>query len=451
LLHGVGSRTDIRFTAGIDAAPALPRAAVRGFRPPVAGAGSLARCSPRDIIAIMQPAANVLPPKYDPHDSDAQENPYQVYAKLRRAGPLCRGGPGQWFVTRYSSIAELLRNPGLGHQVIDQHQKFSADEPVTGFFQNIIFERDPPRHTRLRQLLRQAFDSALVARVVGRIRTAIDELLEPALDRCAFDAVSDFAVPIPALVVGELLSIPRADLNAVYTRAKRLSTAFDMRYPPNQDRDGANDAVTWLRQYIRRLLEQRRNRPGEDVLSRMLSVRGLLPSEAVDNSIFLFFSGLETTKDLISIGCAALVQHQDELARLRADRSLLPTAIDEFLRYDAPIQALARLVREPIEIGGRVVRPGRMLMLLLGSGNHDEQQFVAPDRLDIGRRPNPHLSFGGGDYYCLGAVLTRAAAVTTFERLLEQSSTLEATAPPVRRKSALFRGYQSVPIAIHPK
>jgi cytochrome P450 len=401
------------------------------------------------IIAAMEAPSSILPPKYDPNDPKTIENPYQVYAKLRRSGPICRGGPGQWVVTRHAEVAALLRDVRLGHQFIDQYQTISAEEPVGTFFQNIIFERDPPRHTRLRQLLGRAFDATLVARLTVRIRRVVDELLAPALDLHRFDAVPDLAYPLPIRVVGELLGIPLTDLDQVHSRARRLSNAFDMRNPPNQDREGANESVAWLRAYLGHLLEQRRKKSCDDVLSTMLATQELISDEIVDNAIFLFFSGLETTKDLIAIGCAALLQYPGELARLRADRSLVSTAIEEFLRYDAPIQALARLVREPIEIGARTVRSGRVLVLLLGSANHDEEQFVEPERLDIGRRPNPHLTFGGGSHYCLGATLTRVAATIAFERLLD-FSTFEAAGEPVRRPSSIFRSYESIPIRVKP-
>jgi cytochrome P450 len=399
-------------------------------------------------MAGMGPSSSCLPPKFDPHSQEAMTDPYAVYQELRNWGGLCRGGPGQWVASRYADVAALLRDPRLGHEFIDQYQTFSPDEPVATLFRNVIFERDPPLHTRLRQALAKACDAAIVARVQERIRKEADKLLAPALSSGSFDAVSDLASPLPIRAVGAALGIPADDLAEVYPHAILISNAFDMRNPPNQDRQRANEAVESLRTFLNRLVEERRRKPADDMLSVLANAGDLSPAEIVDNAIFLFFSGLETTKDVISIGCAALLAQPDQLSRLRRDPSLIATAVEEFLRYDAPIQALARLVREPIEMGGRILRSGRVLVLLIGAANRDQSQFESPERLDVGRRPNPHLTFGGGPYYCLGAGIARATAVCAFERLLGLSDSLSAASPPTRVPSAMFRSYQSVPVAI---
>ena len=166
----------------------------------------------------------------------------------------------------------------------------------------------------------------------------------------------------------------------------------------------------------------------------------------MDNAVFLFFAGFETTSNLIAAGCAALLEHPGELRRLRADASLVPTAVEEFLRYDAPIQSVARLVLEPIDVGGQTIRRNRVVVLLLGSANHDERQFDDSERLNVGRKPNPHVTFGGGIHHCLGATLGRLEAVTLFERLLKRFAVLEPAGPVVRRPSGGLRSYASVPV-----
>ncbi len=406
------------------------------------------------IIVSMSSQGPVLLPKFDRYDPETMQDPYRVYARLRQAGPLCRGGPGQWVVTWYLEVNKLLHDSRLGHQFIDTYQTFSCTEAVTTFFRNIIFERDGLRHNRLRDLLSKAFSADMVWTLSHRVVSHVDRLLDVALEQNGFDAVKDLAIPLPALAVGELLGIPLSDLEEVQARARRLGNAFDMRNPPNQDRTGANQAVTWLRDYIGRLLQDRRKKRSDDLISRMLATQemteGLTDEEIVDNAIFIFFSGLDTTKDLLATGCAALVRHPNELKRLRDDKGLLSSAVEEFLRYDAPIQALARLVREPIEINGRTIKTGRVLVLLIGSANHDERYFHEPSRLDVGRSPNRHLSFGGGSYYCLGAALTRVTACAFFRRVLERSSSFAASAEPIRLPNSVFRSYQSIPISIRP-
>ncbi len=401
----------------------------------------------------METPATILTPKFDRFAPTTMIDPYPVYEQLRKSGPICRGGPGEWVVTRYSDVAALLRDSRLGHQFIDRYQTFAQHEPVTTFFQSIIFERDEPRHQRLRQLLGRAFHPALMQHLTGRVHDLVNELLDAAFHRGSFDAVTDFAMLLPARVVGELIGIPPRDLDQFHDLALRLSNAFDMRNPPNQNRNEANQALVWLRHYLRELLTERRRKPGSDLVSHMLATQttgqdGLTNEEIVDNSIFVFFSGLETTKDLIAIGCASLLKFPKELERLRQNPTLAGSAVEEFLRYDAPIQALARLVPEPIEVGGRMIKAGRVLVLLIGSANHDEDQFYRPTQLDICRSPNQHVSFGGGAYYCLGSVLTRFTARIAFEQLLARAATFEAASPPVRPPNSAFRSYQSIPIRL---
>jgi cytochrome P450 len=396
----------------------------------------------------------VLPPKFDALDPAVLEDPYPTYAGLRRAGPLCRGGPGQWVVTRYADVAALLHDPGLGHQFPREYHRFSAGDGAAGeFFQRILLDRDPPDHTRLRRLMAAAFSPTLVRRLGDHIGDLVDELLAPALDRHRLDAVRDLASPLPVTVVCELLGIPAADRDLVRPRASDLCKAFGT-YTPQSDRAAADAAVVWLRDYVGALLERRRAHPGDDLLSRMLAAveggSGLSYEEIVDNAVFLFFAGFETTMSLISTGCAALMRYPSELARLRADPALVPSAVEEFLRYDAPIQSVGRLVRRPREVCGRTIQAGRVLLLLLGSANHDEAQFACPGRLDVGRRPNPHVSFGGGSHFCLGAGLARVEAAVTFERLLRRFASIEPAGPQVRRPGTSLRAYASVPLAVKP-
>ncbi len=400
----------------------------------------------------MEASAPILLPKYDPRDPRTIDDPYVTYADLRRAGPLCRAfGPGHWAVTRYADIAALLGDPRLGMEFTDTYHGVQ-EGPLAEFFRRIIFERDPPAHTRLRHLIGQAFDSGFFRRLHDRTAVRVDALLDPLLERGRFDAVADLAVQVPMWSSGELLGIPAADLPPFHAHESLLAKSIDMRHLPGQDYSGAEQSLTWLRAYLEPLVAARRRQPGDDLLSRMASAEHqgerLTDAEIVDNAIFIFFAGLDTSKDLISIGCAALLQFPDAWVRLRADRSLVHLAVEEFLRYDAPIQALGRRVLEPIPIAGHVLRQGRIVWLLLGSANHDERQFSDPDRVNVARKPNPHVTFGMGAHHCLAAPLARAGAAMVFRRLVDRCATLDTEGPPVRRPSALFRSYESIPLRV---
>lgn len=397
---------------------------------------------------------SILLPKYDALDPVIIADPYPAYAKLRQAGPLCRGGAGQWVVTRHAEVTALLHDSRLAHEFPEELRLFAIGEgPAVSFFRRIILNRDPPAHTQVRKLMSATFGPSRVRALIDQIGARVHELLMPVLDRDSFDAVQDLAFPLPVMVVCDLIGVPADDRNEVRPYATDLSKAFGTQIP-EKDRASVNSAVVWLRSYIGSLLEERRNSPREDLLSFMLSNLGqgaqISYEEIVDNIVFLFFAGFETTMNLIGTGCAALLEYPDQLTRLRQDSSLISSAVEEFLRYDAPIQSAGRLLLAPIEIGGRTIKKGRVLILLLGSANHDERRFLAPERLDIGREPNPHVSFGGGVHYCLGATLARMEVAVLLRQLLDRFSVFESAGRATRRFSSGFRSYASVPVRIRP-
>ncbi|MEV4824407.1 cytochrome P450 [Micromonospora sp. NPDC049274] len=403
----------------------------------------------------MTSARTGMPPRFDARDPAVAADPYPTYAALRAAGPLCRMGPGSWGVTRYADVARLVRDPRLGSEFPAAYHRMSAGDGAAGdFFGSIILYRDPPEHGRLRRLMAKAFSPALVRRLRPRIEQMVTELLVPATRTGGFDAVSDLAFPLPVMVVCALMGIPPADHERIRPYALDLSKAFAA-IVPDDDRPAADRAVEWLRGYLGDILDRRRAEPGEDLLSRMLAATDddgavLDHDEIVDNAVFAFFAGFETTTNLIATGVAALLDHPDQLALLRADPTLTPRAVEEFLRYDAPIQGVARLAREDLDVGGRTIRAGRVLILLLGSANRDPDQFSAPDRLDITRAENPHLAFGGGIHHCLGGYLARVEAQVAFETLLRTFGTLTPAGPAHRQTDGTLRSYASVPVAVRP-
>jgi cytochrome P450 len=390
-------------------------------------------------------------PRFDLDDPVVLRNPYPTYCILRAAGPLCRGGPAQLVVTRYREVAALLRDSSLRSRIPEEYHHHNIGRgSAHAFFQSIIVYRDPPEHTRLRRLTGQALHASLVHRMENRIRALVDELLDPIVDGRTFDAVQDLAFPLPIMVVCELLGMPSSDRDQIRPRAFDLGKGFAINVS-EKDRTIANAAVDWLRDYVGALLTERRRTPRPDLLTEMLLAteagEHLTDEEILDHAAFLLFAGFETTMNVIATGCALLLEHPDQLARLRGDRSLFSTAVDEVLRFDAPIQARARFVTNPVMVGDRVVRAGRVLLLLIGSANHDERQCPDPERFDVGRSPNQHLSFGGGIHYCLGAALAHAEARIVFEQLIARFDGLEPAGAPTRHLDGGFRGYATVPVA----
>jgi cytochrome P450 len=201
------------------------------------------------------------------------------------------------------------------------------------------------------------------------------------------------------------------------------------------------------------LFEEKSRRPGDDVVSRLCEVEEPTASRQalIDNVVFLLFAGFSTTTDLLSSGLAALAARPDQVALLRGEPGVIPRAVEELLRFDAPVQVKSRVVHEPVEIGGRTLRPGRVLILHLGSANHDEEQFARPDELDVTRHPNSHVSFGGGGIHvCLGAALARAEAAAVLRFIRGHFTGIEPDGPAVRRYIPNFRSYLSVPLRMTP-
>ncbi|OAP22873.1 cytochrome P450 [Amycolatopsis sp. M39] len=384
--------------------------------------------------------------RYDAGRIAAMADPYPAYAALRASGRLLPAGPGAWAVPRYEDVAALLRDPRLGHEFPDVMYRLSGEPDVlTEFFRATVLNRDAPSHP----VLRRAMAALLAPRAVARLRPRIDELVARLLGDLAGagtgDLVEGLAYPLPVIVSSELLGIPAADRDRLRPHAVALGRAFGAGIQPAGDRDAAIAAVHWLRGYVRGLLE----RAGDGPLSGVLAAgrdAGLAAAEVVDNVIFLFFAGFDTTTNLIANGCAALLESPALLETLRGDPALAESAVEEFLRFEAPIQATARVVREPVEIGGRVLRARRLVLLLLASANRDERRFAAPDRIDLARSPNPHLSFSSGVHHCLGATLARIEGAAVFAQLAARRGRFVPAGPPRRRDHPSFRGFARLPV-----
>ncbi len=394
-----------------------------------------------------------LPPRFDASDASALADPYPRYAELRAAGPLARGGAGTWLVTRHADVTALLGDDRLGHELaVEYHEVSLGAGPASEFFRRVIFYRDPPAHTRLRRLMAAEFTPKRVNAMRARIAARVDEFLDGALERGHFDAISDLAYPLSVAVVCELIGIPPADWAELKPRAIDLGRGFNHASSPEEQR-ATDEAVVWLQEYLDRLLRERGRAPRADLLSNMLAAGSgegkLAYEEIVDNCVFVLWAGFETVLSAVGSGFAAFLEFPGEFARLRGEPRLVSTAVEEILRFDAPIQGTSRVVRREIVIGGRRLRPGRVLVMLLGSANHDERVFSDPRRLDVARMPNPHVSFGGGVHRCLGNVLARTELAIVLERATQRLAAIEPYGDPVRRTAAMWmRFHASVPVAV---
>lgn len=389
-------------------------------------------------------------PRFDVFSDTGLDDPYPLYRRLRDASAIWRGGPGQWVLTRYADVAAGLRDQRLAQFHFAAAYRMFPEANLTGslgegpasqFIQHSLVTRNRPEHTRVRRLMNQAVTPQVLAELRESVHGWVDDLLASCVARGFIDAVPDLAFPLPLKVLGKLAGITEPE--QVGRRLLKLTKIFAP-VVPDADRIAADDAVRWLRGYVAALDRT----PTLAALHAAEDAGGLTRDEVIDNVIFLLFAGFETSLNLISTGCRLLAAHQHEQARLRAEPSLIPTAVEEFLRFDTPTQVTARIVMEPVTIAGQTIRPGRILLLLLGSANRDERRFPDPDRFDVGRDPNPHVSFGGGVHYCLGAALARVEAAILFERLLDRFGILLPAGEVVRQPGATLRGYTSVPLKV---
>jgi len=378
----------------------------------------------------------------DLFSDDARRNPYPLYDQLRAAAPVLHVPQfDAWLVFDYDGVKRVLSDCDT----------FSSSVPAPPWF---IF-LDPPRHTRLRALVTRAFTPRSVANLEPRIRELSRGLLDPVIDLGEMDLAADFAIPLPMNVIAELLGIPPAD----HPRYKRWSDGIlNLSQSLFRGEDEARAveeyaAVTAeMRAYLPDLLAQRRAAPQDDLLSRLVEaeVEGerLTEDEILGFFQLLLVGGQETTTNLINSAVLCFLENPDQLARLRAEPGLLPSAIEEVLRFRSPLQWMLRTPRRDVALHGQVIPAGKLVLAVIGSANRDPLHFADPNRFDIARQENPHIAFGHGVHFCLGAPLARLEARIALTDLLARMDniTLASDTPWEPRKALHVHGPTHLPI-----
>ena len=318
-----------------------------------------------------------------------------------------------------------------------------GEGPATEFLARSVLHKDGPAHAALRRLLGRMLHRMPLGRVRLAAAELADRVLDAALERGSIEAVHDLGITVPLAVACELFDVPEDDRAEVSRWGLEAIKAFSVEVP-HDERPGVHTALANLRAYVERALS------GAGGIADIAgAASGEVDHDAlVDNVVFLFVSGFTSSTHLIATLIAALVEYPEVQRDLRADPTLIDAAVDEALRWEAPLQHVARLVTAPIELAGTILRRGRVLHLLLGSANRDERQFEAPERFILPRRGAPHVSFGGGPHICLGASVGRAEAAAVVARLLQRSSELTPEGPAVRRPMQVFRSFESIPVRV---
>jgi pimeloyl-[acyl-carrier protein] synthase len=388
-------------------------------------------------------------------------DPYPTYHRLRATAPCMKDADGTFLLTRYADVTTLLRDPrllasrptGIDKNVPEEVGR--AAHAVWGTFGETLLMTDPPDHGRVRGLMTPAFAPRVIEGMRPRIQQVVDELLDAVAKRGRMDVVRDFAAPLPLKVICELVGVPPEGERLV----KRCSD--DLHYvlglaaaaPGSGERHvRAERSMRELVAYIEYLIAERASETKQDLLGALVLLAReeagrISHVELVANAILMLGAGHETTADLIASGTLALLRNPEELRRLREDPSLIESAVEELLRYEAPVQLCGRRAAEAVELDGATIRPGDWVTFVLGAANRDPAAFEEPDRLDLGRTGPRHVSFSHAAHYCLGAPLARLEAQVAFLSLLERFEEIELAARDLRwRPNPGFRGLLALPV-----
>src|SRR5438477_4986317 len=386
-------------------------------------------------------------------DPEVLANPYPLYRRLREEAPVYWDPYlHAWVVTRYDDVITVLHRFSANRTPTpEQFAAMGMGElgPIAQMMTKQMLFMDAPAHTRLRSLASMAFTPARVEALRNHIRDILDELLEPLLQRGHMDVIKDLAAPLPAIVTAEMLGVPTSDCD----RLKAWSADFAEvlgNFQHNPDRASRTlKCVEEMTAYFRAAIRRMKTEPREGLINALMTAEldgdRLTEEEIIANCIVTMVGGQETTTNLIGNGVLSLIRNPDELQKLRDDLSLIPSAVEELLRYESASKHTARICPEDAELGGKRIRKGQAVIAVMAAGNRDPERFPDPDRLDLARTDNRHLAFGWASHFCFGAALARIEGQLVFEALARDAKNLTLEAGPiVWRENLGLRGLTSL-------
>ncbi len=396
---------------------------------------------------------------FNPMEPSYVRDPYPMLQRMREEDPVHFFAPaGTWFLTRYADIWSLMRDPRALSLPADQMSIGGGKKPAEGPFQramrNWIVLLNPPDHTRLRNLLNKSFTPRVIARIDERVAEIADELLDDVLQKREVDLMREYTNPLPMLVVAGQLGVPKEDRPRIKLWSDAIANAMDP-IKGYAYRAQGDKATLEMFAYLREVVEDRKKSPREDLLSLMITAEEagdrLSMEELLATSMLLLFAGNETTTGLLGNSIAALLDNRDQEELLRERPSIMPTAVEEFLRYETPSHTTGRVLAEAMEIGGKHLKKGARVICILGAANRDPAMFEDPDILDLRREDNKHIAFGTGVHFCLGNHLARLEARIALGRLLERTKHFELTERNIQwRDTVALRGPKALPMRLTP-
>ena len=382
-------------------------------------------------------------------------DPYPALKELRNApGPVWHEGMQMFLAARHSDANDVFRNKSLGRIFKEKTPDFEW-EIFNWLHADSILDSEPPKHTRLRSLVAKAFNR----QKIEDMRPAVERITEQLLDAIdlkvkageSFDLIADYAEPLPVKIIADLLGFPEAEEHLLRPWSQAIVKMYEVN-PSLQYQTEAKAAASEFAQYVRDLAESRKKNPGQDLISDLASVEEngekLNMQELVATCILLLNAGHEASVNAFGNGMVAALQRPDQIKLLReTPQEVTNTALEEFMRFDAPLHLFERTATADTEVGGVQIKEGQKIAALIGSANRDESVFSAPETMDLTRDPNPHIGFGAGIHFCLGAPLARLEMSVSLPALWEMYPTMQLASEPVRRPTFVLRGYESVAIS----
>lgn len=383
--------------------------------------------------------------------------PHEWFTRLRTEAPVWwqdePDGPGFWAVTGYGDCVAVNRDSARFSSARRATFIWENDESAVESMRLLMLNMDPPMHTRYRRLVNKGFTPRMVAQLEDQIHRTTDDIIDAVIDKGEADFVTDVAAELPLVVIADLLGVPQADRHQLFDWSNRMIGQEDPEFQLSEE--VVTQSQMELYAYANQLFADKRANPHDDLMSVLLQVEvdGEQLSELELDLFFLLLTvaGNETTRNLMAGGMQAFFEHPDQWQRLVDDRSLLPSAVEEMLRFVTPVMNFRRQTTEPVELGGQRIDADQKVVFFHVSANRDEAVFDDPQGFDIGRAPNPHIAFGGGGpHFCLGANLARMEIRVMFEHLLDRVPTLRLDGEPRHLRSAFINGVKHLPVAFDP-
>ena len=400
------------------------------------------------------------PVAFDPGDEAVRRDPFAVFARLRDEDPV-HWSPAlrTWVVTRYDDVRDVAMTADLSPNRLKPFYASLKDErrtmlaEVMRYLSVWLVFRDPPEHTRLRRLLNGVINPKVVAAMRPSIRRVVDEVLDRVAHRDEVDFAAEVAALVPAWVILDMLGIPRERFDEIKVWSDDMRTFIGTSRGEPARYERVQRGAHAMAAFFREAISERRAEPRDDVISRMIAATDdegrLTEDELVGTCMLILFGGHETTTSLLTNGVNALLEHPEQLERLRTEPALIESAVEEFLRYDGPSFSIARVVAEEHELAGRVLKPGERVYAMVSAANRDPRQFERPDALMLDRSPNRHLTFGFGIHFCLGAPLARLEGQACIAALLERHPRLaRGSGEPVWLDAMVMRGLTRLPLRL---